>query len=190
MVTINRLRTQGDNAFLDVQHLFAGPCLGQNLVLGDDKPVSGCRSDDQFAPRRMHEQCHDVGFIRQIDHQAQRFTHAPTTGQVRRRDRVKPPVRSEHDNAIRRLGMNDKPPLIPVLELESGLRVDVPFHRADPPHLGTNNRDRFTVDHRLKRNLFGLARFGEQGAPRAAFKFFAKRLFGRAQLVRNAGPLN
>ena len=62
-------------------------------------------------------------------------------------------------------------------------------HGADPAHLRADDRDRFLVDHRLKRHFFDLPGLGKLRPTGAAFVVFAEGFLGLFQLLGDLGPL-
>ena len=188
-IAFDRLHDQQADAVLDVQNLFAGPRLRHNISLGHDKAVARRRCDQQFAVGIVDQDIHNLGFVRQIDHQAERFAHPATTGQVGGGNGIETPVRRSHQQFVGGLRVEDKARAVAIFELQLAGQIDVAGHRADPAHLRTDHGDWFALDHRFDRNLFGFGSFGQHGATCAARIAFAKRLFGFAQLFRDAGPL-
>ena len=116
-VAFDRFHDQQTDAILDVQNLFAGSRLRHDINLGHDKAVTRRGRDQQFAVGIVDQDIHNLGLVRQIDHQAQRFTHAAPTRQVGGRNGVETPVRRSHQQFVCGFRMEDKARAVAVFEL-------------------------------------------------------------------------
>ena len=189
MVARDRPADRGPRLAAHVEHLFSSPRLRHRLVLGQHEPVARGRRDQQLSARHMGEQRHHPRLVRHVGHQPHRLAHASPARQQRGLERVHPPVRGEHQNAVGRLGVDKETRPVAVLELQLRRGVDMAFHGPDPAHLGADHRHRFALDHGFERDLLDIGRVVERRASRAAGSGLAERLADFLELVRDPRPL-
>ena len=157
-----------------VQHLLAGPGLGQNIGRTHDKAIPGLGRDQipPAIPPREHVDHRRI--IGQVDHQAQGLAHAAPAGQVVGRQRIEAAVGAKDHQLVGGLGMQRHEGAVAVLELDLGIQGLVALHGADPAHLRQDDGDRLALDHRVHVDLGHGARLADFGAAQAAGGGFAE----------------
>mmetsp|Transcript_2452 Transcript_2452/g.4152 ORF Transcript_2452/g.4152 Transcript_2452/m.4152 type:complete len:399 (-) Transcript_2452:1366-2562(-) len=189
MIARHRMADHRAVVVFNVQHLFSGSRLRNHVFFWHDKTITCATGHQQSTLGFMHKNVNDFSLIWQIHHQPNRLTHATSARQIRRAQRVEPPVGAKHQKPVRRLRMEDKSGTVTVFELQLTRQINVTGHSPNPAHLRANNGDRFPINHRLNWHLFNLSRLREHRTPRATFIVFPEGFLGLFQLLGNALPL-
>src|SRR5690606_10579329 len=90
------------------------------------------RGNEQFAPRLMDEQFHNVSALIEIDHQTHRLPVPPSTRQLRGVERVESAIGCEEQYLVRRLRMKREARTVSFLELHLCIGREMSLHRTDP----------------------------------------------------------